>query len=826
MKKILIFCLLACLLQSVNVQGQASKYTTSIVTGSGAPVYTPSVSKKESTTYYDYSNKRLYGHNGTAWELLSIEFTNGVPSNGIDTKVKFVIDSLNNAVYTRKNGMFSAMVSVNIKKYTDGIASVNDTAKYAFQQIGKTYAYFDSTANSLIKIDRELTIRDFGAIEGTVGSGQRTINSTAIRNYISKLGFLKIPKGVWQYDSCIVLREGQIILGNNRDSTVLEYTGSWRAISATAISHIELMNFSLKNTNAAANGIYLGNTRYSKFHDLLIGSNTRFKNNIIIHGYSDNDGNTFSLDFQRVRSFQAADWGVYMYGNATGSEITFKDCQIEMNGSGTNVGNVYIATDDAAFLAWNSLTFRNCLFQGTSAYPFVCEGVNILNLDNCYWEQAVGATNPLVFFGKLTASSGTYSRNVKITSANMGARSTITNALVYAKVNADLRCDISDVNVSVDNNDNTPFFKGDGYVNAKLSNINYLTANNYLFSSYTGGSRMQIDNRQFGSVIKNANGTIIPYGFSFWQNDTLGVLLTDTAFVNKNIVIGDNHVGTVKNVNFGIKTNNTEKLSILNTGQVAIGQSGDVNSKLAITSNLAQTFYAINNGTSGFKIAGVFSAVGSMSTANGFYSEAATTAGGSFSVAIWANSYLGTNKTDLFLGNASFPSGSWGIYSASARNNYLGQLNTGINTINPQYKLDIDAKTASSGNPIRAKGLINTNSPDSIIVVRTANEGVFERTGLNTVVSKVFQDSCVSGTAVLTAVGAASAAGVTVNFGRSIQTPQIHLTPTSSNSINAVTAYASSITATGFIANACNLGGASVDVNIYYRVCPNNGQGY
>ena len=196
MKKILIFCLLACLLQSVNVQGQASKYTTSIVTGSGAPVYTPSVSKKESTTYYDYSNKRLYGHNGTAWELLSIEFTNGVPSNGIDTKVKFVIDSLNNAVYTRKNGMFSAMVSVNIKKYTDGIASVNDTAKYAFQQIGKTYAYFDSTANSLIKIDRELTIRDFGAIEGTVGSGQRTINSTAIRNYISKLGCLKIPKGV------------------------------------------------------------------------------------------------------------------------------------------------------------------------------------------------------------------------------------------------------------------------------------------------------------------------------------------------------------------------------------------------------------------------------------------------------------------------------------------------------------------------------------------------------------------------------------------------------------------------------------------------------
>lgn len=149
-----------------------------------------------------------------------------------------------------------------------------------------------------------------------------------------------------------------------------------------------------------------------------------------------------------------------------------------------------------------------------------------------------------------------------------------------------------------------------------------------------------------------------------------------------------------------------------------------------------------------------------------------------------------------------------------------GNIGIGSSTI-PSNKL-----TITGGNPIKAMGFVNSNSPDSILTIRTGLNGVIETTKLSTAISKVFQDSCVSGTAVLTAVNAASSAGVTVSFGRSIQTPQIHLTPTSSNSLNAVTAYASSITATGFIANAYNLGGASVDVNIYYRVCPNNGQGY
>lgn len=208
-----------------------------------------------------------------------------------------------------------------------------------------------------------------------------------------------------------------------------------------------------------------------------------------------------------------------------------------------------------------------------------------------------------------------------------------------------------------------------------------------------------------------------------------------------------------------------------------------------------------------------------------------------YSLDVGGISYLGGGI--IFASTKTIESGgTWNAYSGNGQYTFRNNLNQsmisvngqnvgiGINTTSPSYRLDVDAKTGSAGNPIRAQGFIHSSSIDSLLGYRTANSGVVERTTAQLVVSKVFSDSCVNTSISLTAIGAASAAGATVNYGRSIQLPQIQLTARSSNSINPVTAYASSVTSTGFIANAYNLGGSAVDATIDIKVCPNGGSGY
>jgi len=54
------------------------------------------------------------------------------------------------------------------------------------------------------------------------------------------------------------------------------------------------------------------------------------------------------------------------------------------------------------------------------------------------------------------------------------------------------------------------------------------------------------------------------------------------------------------------------------------------------------------------------------------------------------------------------------------------KIGIGGTLVAPAFMLDIDAKTASTGNPIRAKGLLGVSSVDSLIGIKTAEEGVFK----------------------------------------------------------------------------------------------------
>ena len=96
---LVVFCI------PLSVWGQNS-YTAAVRFGKGSPNYSPDTAKRESTLYFDMTYQRLFNFKvGLGWEVHQIEYTNGTPSNGIDFRVKFAIDTLASPpkVYTRKN---------------------------------------------------------------------------------------------------------------------------------------------------------------------------------------------------------------------------------------------------------------------------------------------------------------------------------------------------------------------------------------------------------------------------------------------------------------------------------------------------------------------------------------------------------------------------------------------------------------------------------------------------------------------------------------------------------------------------------------------------
>ncbi|MBL7815201.1 MAG: hypothetical protein JNL70_09330 [Saprospiraceae bacterium] len=106
---------------------------------------------------------------------------------------------------------------------------------------------------------------------------------------------------------------------------------------------------------------------------------------------------------------------------------------------------------------------------------------------------------------------------------------------------------------------------------------------------------------------------------------------------------------------------------------------------------------------------------GSVSNAYGLYVDAScNTGGGSI-----------TNNYGIYIeDHTGIGSNQFNFYSrGSSSKNYFGG-SIGINTMTPQYRLDIDAQTGSTGNPLRLLGLNIGTTTDSLL---TSSAGVVRR---------------------------------------------------------------------------------------------------
>ena len=113
--------------------------------------------------------------------------------------------------------------------------------------------------------------------------------------------------------------------------------------------------------------------------------------------------------------------------------------------------------------------------------------------------------------------------------------------------------------------------------------------------------------------------------------------------------------------------------------------------------------------------------------------------GGSFGTLTNANYAIG-----LHVGNV-FATTAYGVFQEGNddKNFFSGNVGIGMGALNPSYKLDVDAFTGASGNPLRLQGLLAGATTDSVL---TSASGVVRRLSINQILGNAWNITGNSGT--------------------------------------------------------------------------------
>jgi trimeric autotransporter adhesin len=207
-------------------------------------------------------------------------------------------------------------------------------------------------------------------------------------------------------------------------------------------------------------------------------------------------------------------------------------------------------------------------------------------------------------------------------------------------------------------------------------------------------------------IYNTTDGCVYVYRTSVWLSTCSATYAMAWGLLgNGGTTAGTNFIGTTDAVDFVTRTNNTEKMRVTSAGNVGIGTTAP-NAALQlgnITTNRRIVMWEDGNNDHQYYGLGINSGMLR-------YQVSAPSASHAF--------YAGTSAT-----------------TSNELMRITGTGNVGINTTTPQYKLDIDAQTGSSGNPLRLLGLNAGATSDSII---SSNSGILRRLSINQILANAW----------------------------------------------------------------------------------------
>ena len=681
--------------------------------------------------------------------------------------------------------------AVEIKKYTSGYPTIADTATKAFQQWGTAYAYYDSISNSIIKLNRQLRLRDFGA-KGDADTTTRTgTNDNAAFqraiDYAGKTGGIVLGDSgkVYLINAALNLRSGitidlvgsTIIVPNSTDI-------NW--FLGTNVS-----NVTFKNTKFYGNRLSFSSPYSATVNKTVqfngTGSNILFDNcifeEIIGSGISTLDISNLRVSNCKFRNIGVQTAGSYNYDaifwHSSGS-VVIKDLYVIGN-EFTNIGTIglsYLNTANDADAVQttpyyaNNIHVENNTFNGIGSrcLKYQSSGTGVWFKENSMLNILGGA---YITSGSLySAVANVYSVNILNNTYNY--TDTITGRYhVFSVLGSD------SINIYSAKIANNTVYNCQMFVDASLAllkNVDitdnpFVKTTSFLLrgstASHTDSTTLNISRNTFD--VSEQDGTVSPINS---VDANCFITVKDNTVIHKKSVANPYDRFLRLTATSGVVTGNNlifhtaiDSRNAIDVGNNVLVDDNWLNGKQKyVTFNSAKGRFMASIPVSGNYSTGDFVTNSNAQDLGGYYLQG------------WVRVTTGSTHvsgTDWKLVYVSINNNPWRTNSTGTTLfNNVSTVNVGINNGSPQYKLDIDANTSSAGNPIRLQGLQAGAVSDSNV---TSLNGVFRRMTTAQMLSTEVQ----SGTSNQGAItSGTSGTATTVSFATTFaSTPVVTVTP-------------------------------------------------